>query len=144
VLITLGAASFYPPDFGLTRTLNAGRTSVAFYAPGPVVEMEIAKAGSPIFYGYEGKKVAVRYANGPLFAAPEKDKERWTLAKFNGTGLSGLLRGSGEIKDKAAILSVPTGKGKVVLFGTNPCYRWQNHGEFGMLFNAILHFNDGE
>jgi hypothetical protein len=30
----------------------------------------------------------------------------------------------------------------VLLFATNPCYRWQNHGEFGMLFNSILHFND--
>ncbi len=28
------------------------------------------------------------------------------------------------------------------MFATNPCYRWQNHGEFGMLFNAILHWND--
>jgi hypothetical protein len=28
------------------------------------------------------------------------------------------------------------------MFATNPCYRWQNHGEFGMLFNAVLHFND--
>jgi hypothetical protein len=30
----------------------------------------------------------------------------------------------------------------VVLFATNPCYRWQNLGEFNMLANAILHFND--
>ena len=29
-----------------------------------------------------------------------------------------------------------------MMFATNPCYRWQNHGEFGMLFNAILHWND--
>jgi hypothetical protein len=28
------------------------------------------------------------------------------------------------------------------MFATNPCYRWQNHGEFGMLFNALLHWND--
>ena len=30
-----------------------------------------------------------------------------------------------------------------MLFASNPCYRWQNHGEFGMLFNAaVLHWND--
>jgi len=29
-----------------------------------------------------------------------------------------------------------------VLFATNPCYRWQNHGEFAMLFNTVLHWND--
>lgn len=142
VMITLGAASFFPPEFGLTRTLNAGRTTGAFYAPGPVVELEISKAGHPLFYGYGEKKVPVRYANGPIFAIAEKDKEAWTLAKFTGTSLSGLLRGSGEMKDKAAVLDVPSGKGRVILFATNPCYRWQNHGEFAMLFNAILHFND--
>ena len=30
----------------------------------------------------------------------------------------------------------------VILFATNPCYRWQNHGEFNMLFNAVLNHND--
>ena len=29
-----------------------------------------------------------------------------------------------------------------MVFATNPCYRWQNHGEFGMLFNAVLYWND--
>jgi hypothetical protein len=37
---------------------------------------------------------------------------------------------------------MPVGTGHVVLFATNPCYRWQNLGEFGMLANSILHFND--
>ena len=68
-----------------------------------------------------------------------KEKNNWTLMKFTGTDLSGLLKGGTEIKDKAAILDVPVGKGRVVMFTTNPCYRWQNHGEFSMLFNAILH-----
>jgi hypothetical protein len=30
----------------------------------------------------------------------------------------------------------------VVIFSTNPAYRWQNLGEFNMLANSILHFND--
>jgi hypothetical protein len=30
----------------------------------------------------------------------------------------------------------------VLLFSGNPCYRWQNHGEFGLLFNAVMHWND--
>jgi hypothetical protein len=33
------------------------------------------------------------------------------------------------------------GQGRVILFATNPCYRWQNLGEFNMLANAILYFN---
>jgi hypothetical protein len=30
----------------------------------------------------------------------------------------------------------------VILFAGNPCYRWQNFGEFNMLFNTVLNFND--
>lgn len=52
------------------------------------------------------------------------------------------MRGAAQTKDRPAIVDVPRGDGHVVLFATNPCYRWQNHGEFAMLFNAILHQND--
>ena len=59
--------------------------------------------------------------------------------------LSGLLRGADEIKDRPFAIDVPggfTGKGRVVLFANNPIYRWQNHGEFNMVFNALLNWND--
>jgi len=56
--------------------------------------------------------------------------------------LSGLMKGVAEIKDSPAIVDVPIERGRVVLFATNPCYRWQNLGEFNMLANAILNFND--
>jgi len=31
---------------------------------------------------------------------------------------------------------------RVILFAGNPCYRWQNFGEFNMLFNTLLNYND--
>ena len=62
--------------------------------------------------------------------------------RFPGTVRSGHLRGAAQTDDQPAIVEVPRGAGRVVLFATNPCYRWQNHGEFTMLFNTILHFND--
>ena len=34
------------------------------------------------------------------------------------------------------------GKGRVIMFSNNPIYRWQNHGEFNMVFNSILNWND--
>jgi hypothetical protein len=54
--------------------------------------------------------------------------------------LSGLMRGANEIRNRPAIVDVPVGDGQVVMFATNPCYRWQNFGEFRMLFNAILNY----
>jgi len=56
--------------------------------------------------------------------------------------LSGLMRGVAETRGRPAILDEPVGQGRVVIFATNPAYRWQNLGEFNMLANSILHFND--
>ena len=50
-----------------------------------------------------------------------------------------------EIRDRPFAVDVPggfTGKGRVVLFANNQMYRWQNHGEFNMVFNALLNWND--
>lgn len=145
LLITLGTASFFPPEFGLTRTIDAGRTSPQFYAPGPIVEAEILQPSHPIFYGYDKKTIPVRYANGPLLNVPEADRGKQILMRLPGgdkSVMSGLMRGANEITNRPAIVDVPVGSGRVLLFATNPCYRWQNHGEFGMLFNSILHYND--
>ncbi len=87
----------------------------------------------------------MRYANGPLFQVPERDREKQTLMRFPGGDdgvMSGLMKGAKQIKDKAAIVEVPSGKGRVLLFSTNPCYRWQTWGEFNMMFNLIMHHND--
>ncbi len=144
VLITLGASSYFPADFGLTRTIDAGRPTPQFYAPGPIVEADILRPSHPIFYGYSQKTVPVRYANGPLLRVPQEDR-KWVLMQFPGTDksvLSGLMKGVAEIKNRPAIVDVPVGQGRVLLFATNPCYRWQNLGEFNMLVNSILNFND--
>jgi hypothetical protein len=145
LVVTLGQASFFPPEFGLTRKIDAGRPSTQFYAPGPIVEAEILQPSHPIFYGYTQKTLPVRYANGPLLTVPERDRDQQVLMRFPGADksvLSGLMRGVAETRNRPAIVDIPTGRGRVILFATNPCYRWQNHGEFAMLFNTILHHND--
>jgi hypothetical protein len=144
VLITLGVSSFFPAEFGITRTVDAGRPSAQFYAPGPIVEAEIVQPAHPIFYGYPQRTAPVRYANGPLLGVPAEARSRWVLMQFQGTErsvLSGLLRGVGELRGRPAVADVPVGQGHVILFATNPCYRWQNLGEFGMLSNAVLYWN---
>jgi hypothetical protein len=143
-LVTLAAASYFPPEFGLAKLIDARAPSATFYAPGPIIEAEIQAPEHPIFYGYTNKTISVRYGNGPLLTVPEILKER-VLMKYPGQDrsvLSGLMRGANEIRDRPAIVDLPQGKGQIVLFAGNPCYRWQNHGEFGMLFNTILHWND--
>jgi hypothetical protein len=158
VLVTLGAASYLPAEFGLTPKVDAARPTPQFYAPGPIVEAEILKPEHPIFYGYDKKMVPVRYANGPLLSvqtgfnpftdpppAGPPPTPASILMRYPGGDdhvLSGLMRGAAEIRNRAAIIDEPSGRGRVILFAGNPCYRWQNFGEFNMLFNAVLHYND--
>ena len=145
VLITLGVASEFPAEYGIARRVEAAHPSAQFYAPGPIVQAEILKPKHPIFYGYPDKLLPVRYANGPLLTVPQTDRDAQVLMRFPGgdeSVLSGFMKSAAEIKNRPAILDVPVGQGRVLMFATNPCYRWQNLGEFRMLFNALLNYND--
>jgi hypothetical protein len=145
VLITLGEASAFPAEFGIARRVEAARTTPQFYAPGPIVQAEILRTAHPIFYGYTERVMPVRWANGPLLTVPERDREQQVLMRFPGGDqnvLSGLMKGANEIRGRPAIVDVPVGQGRVLMFATNPCYRWQNFGEFGMLFNTVMHYKN--
>ena len=39
-------------------------------------------------------------------------------------------------------MDLPLGAGQIVLFSTNPVYRWQNFGEYRMLYNALFNYKD--
>jgi hypothetical protein len=145
LLITLGAASYFPPEFGVVQNVEASRTSQQFYAPRPIVEAEILQPSHPIFYGYTATKIPVKYVNGPLLQVSEQQRDRATLMRYTGGEagvLSGLMRNPSEIRQRPAIVEMPVGSGRLLLFATNPVYRWQNWGEFNMVFNALLNHND--
>ncbi|HTI39807.1 MAG TPA: M14 family zinc carboxypeptidase [Vicinamibacterales bacterium] len=146
-LITLGEASRFPAEFGLARTVDANSTSSGFYAPRPIVNAEILKRDHPVFYGYTEDTLPIKYLGGPLLSVQSTD-QTYVLGKYiggDGAVLSGLMRGADEIRDKAFAIDVPggfAGKGRIIMFANNPIYRWQNHGEFTLVFNAIMNWND--
>jgi hypothetical protein len=147
-LIAMGSAVRFPADFGFARTVDAsGSTSAQFYAPRPLVSGEILRPEHPVFYGYADKTIPVKYVGGPLLSVGDQDRVN-VLARYvggDGAVLSGLMKGADEIRQRPFAIDVPggyRGKGRVVLFANNPIYRWQNHGEFNMVFNAVLNWND--
>ena len=56
--------------------------------------------------------------------------------------VSGMLAGGSELANRPAIVDVPAGRGHVLLFATNPMWRHQTQGEFFLLFNAVLNFDN--
>ena len=147
-LIAMGDAVHFPADLGFARTVDAsGNTSRDFYAPRPIVNAEIVRLDHPVFYGYLDRMMPVKYLGGPLMTVGAADQQG-VLARYVGgeaSVLSGLMKGADEIRQRPFAIDVPggySGKGRVVLFANNPIYRWQNHGEFNMVFNTVLNWND--
>ncbi len=147
-LIALGNAVRFATEEGLARTVDASAsTSRDFYAPRPLVNAEVLHPEHPVFYGYADRMMPIKYQNGPLLTVGAPD-QAGVLARYvggDGAVLSGLMKGADEIRQRPVVVDVPggrTGKGRVVLFANNPIYRWQNHGEFNMVFNALMNWND--
>lgn len=147
-LVAMGNAVRFPTELGMARTVDAsGSTSGTFYAPRPIVNAEVLRLDHPVFYGYAEKIMPVKYFSGPLMSVGEADRSN-VLARYVGgedAVLSGLMRGADEVRERPIAVDVPggfSGKGRVVMFANNPIYRWQNHGEFNMVFNALVNWND--
>jgi hypothetical protein len=147
-IIAMGNAVRFPTELGLARTVDASaNTSADFYAPRPIVNAEVLRLDHPVFYGYKDKIMPIKYLGGPLMSVGAPDTGA-VLARYVGGDeavLSGLMKGADEIRQRPFAVDVPggfSGKGRVVLFANNPIYRWQNHGEFNMVFNAVMNWND--
>jgi hypothetical protein len=56
--------------------------------------------------------------------------------------VSGMLAGGSELANKPAVVDIPVGRGHVVMFATNPMWRHQTQGEFFLLFNAALNYDN--
>jgi hypothetical protein len=143
-LITLGEASAVPADFGLAPEVETQRPSKDFYAPGPIVAARVLAPENPLFYGYQDKTFPVRFASTVLFSLPPSLRAH-VLMDFQGGAKgveSGLMNGADEIKNRPAVVDLVEGKGQILMFATNPIYRWQNFGEFRLLFNALFNYEE--
>jgi 8-oxo-dGTP pyrophosphatase MutT (NUDIX family) len=145
-LIAVGDAARLAIEFGWAGTVE--KTAVTgITAPRPLVQGEIVRTEHPVFYGYSTKTIPIKYVGGQPFRVGVADEEN-VLARYvggNASVLSGLMVGADSIRQRPFAVDVPrayNGAGRVILFSNNPIYRWQNHGEFNMIFNSVLNWND--
>jgi hypothetical protein len=146
-LITALQAVHFPIEFGLAHTIDA-ENPTGVNAQKPLIQAEIVRTDHPVFYGYQNKIFPIKFGQGSqVFRVGIADQGN-VLAQYVGgdaSVLSGLMVGADNLKGRAFAVDVPkahNGNGRVIMFANNPIYRWQNHGEFNMIFNSIMNWND--
>jgi hypothetical protein len=145
-LITTGSAVRFPIEFGLAHSIDT-ESLTGVNAQKPLILAEIMRTDHPVFYGYQNRTFPIKFGDTQVFRVGVADQAN-VLAQYVGGDsavLSGLMVGGDVIKGRAFAVDVPrahNGNGRVIMFANNPVYRWQNHGEFNMVFNSIINWND--
>ena len=146
LITTLGAVRF-PIEFGWARSFDTEGVT-GLNAQKPLVQAEIVKTDHPAFYGYADRIIPVKYGQGQQvfrYGVADQDKVIGRFVGGQDSVLSGLGEGADALRQRAFAVDIPEasrGKGRVIMFSGNPIYRWQNHGEFNMVFNSIINWND--
>jgi hypothetical protein len=139
--ITLGSATALPVEFGLVRNVSLADPA-GLFVPGSVVQGRVTRAEHPIAWGYD-ERVPLINRFGPYLDVPGRLAER-VILRYGGEDelfLSGLVINGGGLADRPAVVALPVGEGSAVLFGFNPLHRYQTHGMFSLVWNAILHWD---
>jgi len=107
-----------------------------FYAPGSIFGVALGGGrGSPVTVGVPDS-LAIYFENSAAFMVSGTAR---ALATYPAQPLrSGYARFQERLEGKAALVEVPVGSGRVILFGMRPQFRGQTHGTFKLLFNAVL------
>ncbi|MDH5405818.1 MAG: peptidase M14 family protein, partial [Candidatus Aminicenantes bacterium] len=112
-----------------------------FFCPGSVLAVEV-DTSHPIGYGMR-EKSAVFFRRSPAFRltpTTEQTEAKVVVAYPDRNPLmSGWLLGGEHLYNKAAVVDVPVGEGRVILIGFRAQHRAQPHRTFKILFNAIYY-----
>jgi hypothetical protein len=146
-LITALQSVRLPIDMGWAHTVDLENPQNV-NAQKPLIQAQIDRPEHPVFYGYRSRIFPIKYGQGSqVFRVGVADQGN-VLASYVGgdqSVLSGLMVGADNLRGRAFAVDIPqahNGNGRVLMFANNPIYRWQNHGEFNMIFNSIINWND--
>jgi trehalose utilization protein len=102
----------------------------------------VVDTAHPIAWGYD-ERVPLINRFGPYLNVPSAVEDRVILRYGDADELflSGLVLNREGLAKRPAVVSLPVGEGQAVLFGFNPLHRYQTHGMFDLVWNAILHWD---
>ena len=136
-LVALDAATELPiRNFWIQiRDVTEGLPAQKFNAPGSMLRV-IADTKHPLTYGARREEV-IFFNNSPAFRLDE-GKGILTYPRSN-LLLSGWLEGEEYLIGQHALVEVPVGAGRVILFGFRPQFRGQVRATYKFLFNALFY-----
>jgi hypothetical protein len=116
------------------RVATQGLRNTQFYCPGALLRAQLDTA-HPLALGLP-REIAVWFEGSPVFEAGEGT----AVARYPHEDIlaSGWLLGERYLAGRVALLELPLGRGRVILFGMRPQYRAQSYQTFKLFFNALL------
>lgn len=117
------------------RNSLAGVPAREFYCPGSLLNVRVETA-SPLVLGLPAAFTLWNEAS-PVWAPQDNGAAAVLRYAPSGVLASGWLLGESHLAGKPALLDVPAGQGRVVLFGFRPQYRGQSWLTLKLLFNAL-------
>jgi hypothetical protein len=143
-LLTLGSSCSLPiQEFRLpVKNIIKSLKSEEFFASGLLVRA-FFNQDHPVAYGMP-EEAACFFAHSPTFqtwSSSKEHNEAKVIGKYpeENIVLSGWMHGEEHLKNKAAAVEVPLGKGKIILLGLRVQHRGQTVGTFKLLFNSLFY-----
>jgi hypothetical protein len=142
-LVTFAEAGALPIEkFDLPiRNVVEDVPSKEFWSPGSTLRVTVDNT-NPLAYGMPEDALALFLGNNHAYQVIPSDRnhriDRIVTFVDRDVLQSGWLLGEEHIAEKAAMVSVGHGEGKVVLIGFRAQHRAQTHGTFKLVFNALL------
>jgi hypothetical protein len=118
------------------KNVVAGVPNRDFYSPGSLLNATL-DTHNPLAYGLP-ENIAIWSEESPAWEVPAGSKDS-VVARYPDDHLlvSGWLLGESYIRGRAALVEVPIGQGRAVLFGFRPQYRAQSYQAFKLFFNSL-------
>ena len=142
-LVTLGSACNLPLEqfkLGVKDVLKSLKRE-EFFASGLLVKVCLDQ-NHPVAYGLS-KETTGFFSNSPTFQIwpSPNEKEPEVIGKYpeEDIVLSGWMFGEKHLRNKAAVIEVPLGQGRIILLGLRVQYRGQTVATFKLLFNSLFY-----